>query len=493
MSRSTTTLLPAVAPLASPAVDPTAPRVTAPDDRVPVPEKCAYGLAGSVTIFEGHLPKNLATPVFVVMLGMSPTAVSVAMLVFRLYDAFLSPVVGWMSDNTRTRWGRRRPWMFVGAILTGLWLPVMWLVGADWSSRAHLAWFIGTGLVLYTVATVFATPYESLNLELTPDYDERTSVNSYKALFQKFAGLVVGWAWYITLLPLFNGVDGKPNVLRGAIGLSAIVGAAVIVLGVLPAILVRERFYKVAHAQARVSLADSFRYTLSNRPFLILTAASVLFITATYLANGISFYLRLYYAAGGDERLSAKIGGAEATLVMIVGIAAIPVFARVARTFGKTTALRVAMGGTMLACLSNWFTYDPRWPWLSIAGQVLLAPSTTGLWQMIPSMTGDVCDLDELRTGERREGAFASIYSWIVKASFTAGIALSGPVVELCGFSVPLGAAQAPATLHAMRFAIAVVPAALLGVGMLVLMRYPLTPARMLEVRAELEARRGRI
>lgn len=463
-------------------------------DRVPVLIKCAYGAAGAVTVFQGHLPKTLATPVLVVMLGLSPSSVSLAMFVFRLYDAILDPLMGWISDNTRTRFGRRRPYMFVGSILVGLFLPVMWLFDPAWSHQTLLIWFLATGLLLYTFATIFAMPYESLSLELTPDYNERTSVNSYKAMFQKLSVVVIGWSWFITQLPIFaDARTGAADTLKGALGMSVIVGIVIIALGVTASLIVKERFYHAAAKQPKISLKDNFRFTFTNRPFLLLASMSVLFGTATYLCWGIAFYLRLYYVTQGDQVLAAKIGGVESTLTMLLGIASIPCFAWLARRVGKGAALMVAMGITFVAMWTNWFTYDPRYPWLSMTASILLAPSITGIWQLIPSMNGDIVDHDELRTGERREGAFASIYSWIVSLSFTLGIGLAGPIVEACGFLTALGPKQTPETIFNMRIAFAIVPGVLLGLAMLILTRYPLSPARMQTIRIDLEARRGRL
>jgi glycoside/pentoside/hexuronide:cation symporter, GPH family len=468
--------------------------VTRASDRVPVPAKLAYGVGGMAVSFYGHVPKNLATPILVATLGLSPTSVSIAMLIFRLYDAVIDPLMGWISDNTRTRWGRRRPYLVIGAVLTGLFLPVMWFISPDWSPQTQLVWFIGCGLVLYTFSTIYAMPYESLNLELTPDYNERTSVTAYKAVSQKIAMVVVGWAWFITQLPFFlDASTGKPDSLLGARALSIVVGVAIVVVGILPAWFTRERFYQAASKQAKVSLKDSFRFTLTNRPFVLLAAVSVCFATAYYLSGSMGFYIRLYYVTGGDQVLAAKITGVEGTLTMILGIASIPAFTWTARRIGKTLTLQLAIALTLLAMFSKWWTYTPDYPWLSMFNALILAPSLTGIWLMIPSMTGDVADDDELRTGERREGAFASIYSWVVKASFTAGLVMAGPIVEWCGFQVGLGAAQAPGTITSMRVMDAFIPAILLAASMFILWFYPLSPARMQEIRHTLESRRGRL
>ena len=468
------------------------PQTTRPEDRVSIGTKLAYGAGGMATLFLGHLPKNLATPIFVVTMGLSPSVVGFAMLVFRFYEALINPLTGWISDNTRSRWGRRRPYLFVGSILSGLFLPLMWFVSPGWSPHAQIAWFVCTGLVLYTVCSVFAMPYESLNLELTPDYNERTSVTSYKAFFQKIAFMIVGWAWFITQLPYFTDpVTGKHDALAGARALSVVVGLAIIGVGLLPAFFVKERFYGAVVKQAKISLGRSLKLTFGNKPFLLLSLMTVFFACSYYLSNFVQFYLRLYYVTKGDQALAAKIEGVQATLTMILGVASIPCFAWLAKRIGKTWTLMFGMALTLLGMVAKWWTYNPEYPWLSMVNAIILAPSLTGIWQIIPAMTADICDHDELRTGERREGAFASIFSLIVKVSFTLGLVLAGPLVEWCGLNVADGVNQTAATIITMRIADAIIPSALLIIAMLLLYRYPLSPGRMREIRADLETRRG--
>ena len=290
-----------------------APEITRPEDRVPVPTKLAYGAGGMVIIFLGHLPKNLATPIFVVALGLSPSLVSVAMLIFRVYEAVANPVTGWISDNTRSRWGRRRPFLFAGATLAGLVLPVMWFVSPGWSPNTQMIWFIGTGLVLYTFTSIFAMPYESLNFELTPDYNERTSVTSYKAFFQKIAIMVVSWAWFITQLPMFtNAVTGKPDAISGARALSVVVGLAVVGVGMLPVFFDRASVSAFADAAVATCVdAPLFSYACARSPRIGRTIASTgaeLVLSAAILDWDTTQNLRFGFAvpAVGKELVSVR-------------------------------------------------------------------------------------------------------------------------------------------------------------------------------------------
>ena len=467
---------------------------TLPGDRVPLKSKLSYGAAGIVDIWANQLPPQLVTPIFVAGMGMSPALVSIALFVFRLYDAIIDPLMGWISDNTRSRWGRRKPYLIVGTLLTGLWFPVMWQVGRDWSEAALAAWLIGSGLVFFTFFTIWAMPYQSMLLEMTPDYNERTSVSSWRSLFGQFAGLTIGWAWYLTQLPwLAADGDGRIDPVTGAQTLGIIAGGLVLALGALPVFFVTERYYKRASQQRKVSLRDNFRWTFQSRPFAITAGFTLFFCCASALTGALGFYLRLYYVVEGDTALAAKIQGTESTLFSILGFACVPFFNWLSRRVGKTRALMLAMILLLLGIVARWWTYTPEHPWLSILSGVMLAPAFTGIWQLIPSINGDVVDEDELRTGERREGSFASIFSWIVKASFSLGTGVSGPLVVLCGFDVSLAAGQEPSTFLVMRLTDLLGNSALVILALFLVARYPLSPARMAEIRHALEARRGTV
>ena len=442
----------------------------------------------------GNLTKELITPVYVVALGLSPATTGLAMIVFRIYDAMLNPLVGWISDNTRTRWGRRRPYLVAGAILCALAMPLMWLVDRSWSHSTLLAWLIGSGLILYTCAALFGVPYESFSLELTPDYHERTRVNSYKMIITSVTNPLIGWSWYITQLPVFNDPQtGKPDTLAGALGLSLVLMLFVAAFGLAPALFGRERYYAAASRQPKVSLWGNFSAAFRNRPFLILVAISVCAVVGSFLTSGFGFYVLLYYVCQGDQALAAKILGVQATCWMPISIAAVFVFQAICNRWSKHQALAVALCFSFASMACRWWICRPDQPWLYVISNFLLAVGITGMWQLLPAMNADVIDSDELKSAVRLEGAFAAVFSWFMKLSFTLGIGLPGIVVQWTGFVVEEGAAQRPGIITALRLWDVLLPGGLTAVAILLIAFYPLTVARMGEIRRELEARRGRL
>ena len=142
---------------------------------------------------------------------------------------------------------------------------------------------------------------------------------------------------------------------------------------------------------------------------------------------------------------------------------------------------------------TTWWTFNPNNPWLMLANTAFIGAGYAGLWLMIPSMQIDVVDYDELKTGERREGSFASIFSWVLKFSFVIGFMISGPLIELTGFDANLDSAQQEGVYDIMRIGFLIIPIASLIIAILLLKIFPITSKKAAEIRVQLEERRGKV
>jgi GPH family glycoside/pentoside/hexuronide:cation symporter len=213
----------------------------------------------------------------------------------------------------------------------------------------------------------------------------------------------------------------------------------------------------------------------------------------TYGSESLAFFVRLYYVCGGDQKLAAAISGTGSLLTMCSGLAAIPLSQWFANRFGKRAAL---MGITILYLFSGVLTlvtYTPQYPWLQLVSAVFTSMAFAGLWIVIPSMTGDVADYDELQTHERREGAFASAFSWTLKVALSGATAIAGLLVVWAGFDSNLKTPQPDDVLWNMRILLVIVPVIFLGAAIWIASGFPLTTRKMVEIREALEQRRGKI
>ena len=456
-------------------------------------EKIAYGLGGLGGTLSSGSDDRLLLPVFVSLLHVSPALISSFQLLYRLWDAVTDLLLGWMSDNTRSRWGRRRPYMLLGTVLLALFLPLFWLVNPEWSLTTIIIW-MGVGqLLLIAAGTIWNIPFQSLLFEFTPSSVERTNVAAVRSYVSKIGLFALGWIWWLTQLPIFNGADGKPDILKGAFWISVVVGIIVLICGTTAAVVCRERYFKTIKKTETTGLWLNLKLTLSNRPFQLLAVILLFFTLGTTLNNSFTFYLRLYYVAGGDTQLAATLSGWGSTVELVTGFAAIPVIQWAARRYGKRASLIFVMSLVGLTGVSTLFTLNPDYPYLMLITNFIAAPTMTAIWILIPSITSDIVDHEELKSGVRREGAFAAVFSWLFKLAMSIATVFSGFIIVWSGFDAKLGADQAEGAMTNIRLILVLISAVTIPVAVAVCCYFPLTTRRIEEIRVELEARRGEV
>jgi len=474
---------------------------TAPEDRISLAHKLIYGLGGLVN---NLLAAAIGSMVIVLNLGlgMDPALVGLLGALPRLFDAFTDPVMGYISDHTRSRWGRRRPYIFVGAIAAGLIFALLWQL-PDGRSESFYFWFFLLGsLLFYAAYTVFATPWVALGYELTPDYHERTRLMGVQNFISQLAYVISPWFLAIMQYEVFFA-----DMITGAAGLAIAVGVVAAGIGVLPAVFLKERFQteqtfaadaavepgRPAHPLVR-SMVDFFKslvVILRFRPFLKLCAATFLVFNGFILISAFQSYVIIYYVWGGDKVKGAEYVGYTGSIAAISTFVVITFVTWLATRIGKRHAFFVATGLSMLGYALKWPAYNPQAPWLILLPMPLMAFALGGLFTLIPAMMPDVVDLDELQTGERREGMFGSIFWWVVKLGMAAALAGGGLLLNATGFDVALEGAQAEQTLLLMRIFDVSIPIAASAIAIWTVASYDITEEKAHEVRLELQRRRG--
>ena len=213
----------------------------------------------------------------------------------------------------------------------------------------------------------------------------------------------------------------------------------------------------------------------------------------TSIYDSYGRYVGVYYVLGGDWERGALYTALGTLIYTVFSLIMIPVFRGWSEHIGKNKCLFIAMGIVLLSGMTTWLTNTPELPPLMLLNTALIGMGYAGLWLMIPSMQVDVVDYDELKTGERREGSFASIFSWVLKLSFCIGFLVSGPLLEFSGFDAELGGAQPEDVLRNMRIGYVAIPVVALTVAIVLLKFFPINPAEAGRIRKELEARRGKV
>ncbi|MBI5425798.1 MAG: MFS transporter [Opitutae bacterium] len=441
----------------------------------------------------GTLPFNfgasglntIAYPIYNITLGMSPTLVGVVLGIGRLWDAFMDPVVGSMSDNYRSRWGRRRPFVAVGALLCALTFPLLWFVPLSWSANWAFGYFLVTALLFFTAFAVYGVPYLTLGYEMSTDSNERVRVTAVRAIVSKLTFFIVPWVFSVAQLPVFE------STIAGMRTLGLIIGALFIVLAIPTVLFTRERYAKRAAAQAKIPLRASMRETLHNRPFLYLVGIVLGMLVGTNLVAQLGVYVNSYYVFAGDTVAGAMLHAKSQTLYAVAGMIAVPIVSRLATRHGKLRVVRWCIACGILASISKYFCYSREIPELQYVSMLLLSPSFSGFWVLVDPMKADVADYDEHQSGVRREGMYAAVANWFEKTVLTVAILVSGFVLDFSGFDVAKGGAQTPEALMTLRLIFAGVPAVLLAISLYLAIRYPLTDARVRTMKTELDQRAG--
>jgi len=428
-------------------------------------------------------PKQLASAVFNIILGVNPVWIGTMLMAARIFDALLDPIMGMISDNARTRWGRRKPFIAAGAILCAVTFPLIWCVPRDFSPTASMIWFGSSLLLFYLFYTLFCVPYLALQIEMTPDYHERTRVNAVRSLFGAIAGVITVWA--------LRGAQwsGFPDVYVGLRVMGAVLGAFFL-LGLF-ALFARERYRHLAAKQEKQSLIAGFRSTFGNGPFRLLMAITLVFIFGTYTVQLFGVYVNTYYVCGGSLAQATTLTGLYSTINLVAVFTLIPPLTAAAKRWGKERTLMGCLLVGSVGAVGKWFLFDPRWPYAQLLLPFLFAPVETGFWILAQSMKADVVDWDEHSSGVRREGAYASISAWVQKFSVALTNSLGGLLLVFIGFQQSLGVNQPPGTITWMRLLFSGGPLVAFAIGLLLLKRYPLTQERMAQVRTALELRRA--
>ena len=462
--------------------------------KVPFSQKVAFGL--------GMLANQMfpaALGIFMVVLvqdmGFPTWMWGILFFLPRAYDAILDPIMGFVSDNTRSKWGRRRQYVFIGAVLMGVGFIAMWQLHRADGIPYNFAYFLFWSLVFFTGLTVFSIPYVAMGYEMSDDFHERTSIMAVAQWIGQWAWVIAPWFWVVMYDPKWF-----PNADSAARTLSVWVGVACMLLAMVPAIFLPSRSTKDDTHLVPLTLANigmgfkellaGFKEAFGCAPFRKLCGATFLIFNAFNTVAAFSFFIVVYHLFNGDTAaawiwptLFGSIGA------LVTTFAVIPTVAWMSRKVGKKTAFMLSQGISLLGYVLLWFLMVPGKPWMFMFALPFFSFGIGGLFTLMMSMTADVCDLDELATGKRREGIFGAIYWWMVKLGFAVAGLLSGAIMAFVAFT-PGAAVQPAGAVDGLRLFYSGVPILGTLLAMWIMRNYDLDEKRAMEVNAELQRRK---
>lgn len=456
---------------------------TAAADRIPVSQKVAYGMGAIVTIVAVNSVVQLTSLVYVVGLGISAIWLGYAQAFPRFWDAVVDPFLGNFSDNCRSRFGRRIPFLVVGGVLIGISFALLWTVPRDWSKPAMFAYFLVTSLFFYTVVPIYSIPHGALGLEMTSDYHEKTSLFAYASFIGNLGALCLPWIYYLANLKIFKG-DTVAGVKWVCLGMSAILTAAAL----LCAFFCKETKVQQTKSQEQMPILEGFKATYRNRTFLKLVGAYTLLIMGFQLVMGFSNFTSIFYLYGGDTAAASKLMALNGTLWVAIGIAGVFPMVWLSKQIGKRATVILSFTIIVVGNLSKIVCYSRAYPKLTFIPTACLSLGMVFCFSLVNSMISDVCDEEEYSTGIRREGVYFAVYNWWWKVGVSIASVLSGYLLRLTRFSEGM-ATQTESTLFWIRFWEISLPSALCLVSLYLLMKYPLTEGRAYQIKALLAER----
>jgi GPH family glycoside/pentoside/hexuronide:cation symporter len=430
------------------------------------------------------------------VVGLDARLASIAALVGIIWDAVNDPLVGILTDRMHSRWGRRRPFLLFFAIPFGASFVLLWWA-PPWHSQIALAVTITLAFMISdTFETLCGVPFTSLLPELSPDYDERTTLTSFRIFFNLMASLVTAVAApAIVDAVLAAGMTQQ----QGYLIVAGIFGGLAAIPYLLIFAVVRERYSAIDRPQKETTFQETVRTAWANVPFRFATLIYMLnWITFDLVALVLPFYL-LYWIARGNMLASVSLLGitlplesAVFAILLVTATVVLPFWLWLSHRLGKHIAYIIGMvfwAGVQIAI----FLVRPGQVNLALWMAFLAGLSVSAAHVLPDAMFPDVIEWDELRTGRRQEGIYYGVKNFIRKLTGAFAIFLALQVLGWFGYQTPPKTGsifmQNPVTLTAIRFLIGPVGAILLFSAVITTWFYPLTRERHQRIRRLLETR----
>lgn len=466
---------------------------------VPFGQKVAFGLGmlanqmfpAALGIFMVVLVQNLGFPGW--MWG-------VIYFFPRIFDSFTDPIMGFISDNTKSKWGRRRQYVFIGAIIMGISFVIMWQLYKENGVNYNFAYFIFWSFMFYLGLTIFSVPYVAMGYEMSDDFHERTNIMAVAQWIGQWAWVIAPWFWVIMY---DNGPDGWfPTAESATRTLAVWTGIILMLVAMVPAIFIKSKS-TVNENYSELNLKNiggsfneiilGFKEALRIKPFRKLCISTFFIFNAFNTVATFTFFVIVYHLFNGDAvaanqgywpTLFGSLGALSTTFLVI------PIVTWMSRKIGKKRAFLWSQGISIIGYLLLWFLFIPGKPYMFIFALPFFSFGIGSLFTLMMSMTSDVIDLDELNTGKRREGIFGAIYWWMVKFGFAIAGGLSGVIISIVGFKEGVPGVEQEDAITGLRAFFSGLPIMGTLIAMYVMRDYDVTEEKSHEIRAAINRKK---
>jgi GPH family glycoside/pentoside/hexuronide:cation symporter len=424
----------------------------------------------------------------------APALAGIVVAAGKIWDAVTDPVVGFISDRTNTRWGRRRPFILFGSFPLFLTMIIMFvnpLLFFDsttffnpdvfsesfawtevlWNPKEHQTFLLIWGIVCFCLLNLAYTlvniPYSSLTPELTQDYHERTSLNGYRFGCAVF-GTLLGAAAVFPIIQAF------PNQNIGFLVLGVIFGAVMMITALITFFAIRE---PMAHGEKPTkSFFETYLKVFKNKPYLLILFTYALHITALTVITSVAVYYFKYIHQAEEEITTAML------ILLVTAMVFIPISVLVSKKYGKKVVYGIGMAVFSLSVLI-----------LSIFGHnqpinfsfimMFFAGVGLGFTYVMPyAIVPDTIEYDYLLTGERTEGSFYGIWTFMLKIGQALALAITGVVLQLTGYVENVIPQPEPMAEFGILLLLGAIPAVIFFFAIVMLYHYPINEERYKEI-----------
>jgi len=461
-------------------------------EKVPFGQKIAFGIGMLANqMFPAAL--GIFMVVLVQDLGFPGWMWGVIYFFPRIFDCFTDPIMGFISDNTKSRWGRRRQYVILGGLMMGIAFIIMWQLFRENGVDYNFVYFMIWSFVFYLGLTIFSVPYVAMGYEMSNDFHERTSIMATAQWIGQWAWVIAPWFWVIMYDPSwFESAEVATRSLAFWVGIVFTICALVPGIFIKSKSTLNEDYSPLNLKNIGNSLKEigsGFSSAFKMKPFRKLCIATFLVYNAFMTIASFSFFIIVYHLFEGD----AGAAGIWPTLFGCLGalgttFLVIPIVTRMSKNMGKKKAFLISQGISVLGYIMLWFLFIPGKPYMFIFALPFFSFGIGSLFVLMMSMTADVIDLDELKTGLRREGTFGAIYWWMVKFGFAIAGGLSGVIMSSVGFDSGV-TVQPEGAIDGLRLSFSGIPILGTVIAMLVMRNYSVTEESAGIVRAELDKR----
>jgi len=463
--------------------------------KVPMRQKIAFGVG---MLANQMFPAALGVFIIVLVqdLGFAALLWGIIQFAPRIFDAVTDPIMGFISDNTKSKWGRRRQYVFIGGILMGIAYIAMWQIYKDNGVVFNFIYFLLWSLVFYLGLTIFSVPYVAMGYEISEDFHERTQIMAIAQFIGQWAWVIAPWFWVILYDPQWFPIGADQGVRE----LSVWVAVSCTLFAIVPALFIKSKstlnrtdFKPIKARYIVLSVREIFNSAFEAfkiKQFRKIAFATFLIFNSFNVIAAFTFLIIVHYMFNSDPASAGNWPAMHGSVgALITSFLVIPLITIISKKIGKKKAFILSQCISIIGYVLFWFLFIPGKPHLFLYALPFHSFGIGSLFTIMMSMTADVCDLDELETGERREGLLGAVYWWMVKLGFGIAALLSGFILWLVGFDAENVTESA---ITGMRLFYSLLPIAGVIGAIWIMKSYDITEAKAIEIGTELAKRKSK-